>query len=209
LKQAGDNLRVSERYLVNHDSFYSLICLREALICLTAAHIMKHGLIPSFRPKELSLKLRLIKDKEKDLSAVFDLVNDVASLDYNIVDGLRLRLKEFVDAEWGTKWLGPRTELENAKSCVRRRDLIGAILSLRYSAYWLGFHILNKRGITHKKAEICNGENHVGMISSLATVVEPFFRFYKELQFAEKWDSKQVESAVGRTRTVLDNWQNR
>lgn len=206
VNQAEDNVHASERYLVKNVPFDSLICLREALTCLSAAYIMKYDLIPSFRPKELSLKLHVIKDKEKNLSAVFDLVNDAAALDYNLVEGLLVRLKEFVDAEWGTKRLGPRTELENAKSCLRKRDFIGSLLSLRYSAYWLGFHILNKRGIK-TKAEICNGENHVDMINRLATAVQSFYEFYKQLQFAEKWDLKQVETAISQTRAILDNWQ--
>jgi len=203
--QAEDNLRASERYLVKSDTFNSLICLREALTCLSAAHIMKHDLIPSFRPKELSLKLRLIKDKERNLLTVFDLVNDSSLLDYNQVEGLLLRLKELVDKEWGTIRLGPRTEFENAKSCLRKRDLIGALLSLRYSAYWLGFHILNKRGIK-VKAEICNGENHVEMLTRLATSSESFYDFYRQLQFAEKWDLKQVENAIGQTKAVVNEW---
>jgi len=200
--QAEDNLRSSERYLATQDTLASLICLREALTCLSAAYIMNHGLLPSFRPKELSLKLQLIKDKEKNLASVFDLVNDAAALDYNLVEGLLLRLKEFVDSEWGAKRLGPRTELENAKSCLRKGNLIGSILSLRYSAYWLGFHILNRRG-AKLKVEICNGENHVDMIQRLATDAKPFFQFYKNLHLAEKWDAKQLEVAISKTREVL------
>lgn len=204
--QAEDNLRYSESYLVKDNPFYSLICLREALTCLSAAYIMKHCLIPSFRPKELGVKLRLIKDKERNLLTVFDLVNDAVALDHNLVESLGLRLKEFVDTEWGKTRLGPRTELENAKSCLRKRDLISALLSLRYSAYWLGFHIFNK-GEAKLKAEICNGQNHVDMINRVATANNSFYEFYKQLQFAEKWDSKKVETATSQIREVLDDWR--
>jgi predicted nucleotidyltransferase len=206
LKQARDNLRSSERYLDKQNPFASLICLREATTCLSAAYIMKHELIPSFRPKELSVKLELIKDKEKDLSAAFDLVNDAAVLDYNSVEGLLFRLKEFVDTEWGPKRMGPRTELENARGCLQKRNLVEAILSLRYSAYWLGFHILNKRG-AKQKAEICNGTNHVEMMNHLAATSPPFYEFYKQLQFTERWSAQQVEATINQVRTVLGNWQ--
>jgi len=206
IDQAVNNMRASERYLAKQNSFYSLICLREALTCLSAAHIMKHELIPSFRPKELSQKLDLIKDKETNLAKIFSQVNDADALDYNIVESLLLRLKEFVDAEWGTRRLGPRTELENARSCLNKRNLIGTVLSLRYSAYWLGFHILNKRG-AKLKAEICNGENHVDMANRLITGLESFYEFYKHLHLAEKWNPKQVETAIGQIQTVLDEWK--
>jgi len=207
IKQAEDNLLSSEGYLTKKNSFYSLICLREALTCLSAAHIMKNDLIPSFRPKELSLKLRQIMNKEKNLLDVFDLVNDADALNYNLVEDLQLRLKEFVDTEWGTKRLGPRTELENAKSCLRKRDFIGAMLSLRYSAYWLGFHIINKQQGVKLKAEICNGENHAEMINQVATASRSFYEFYKQLQFAEKWDLKKLETTLSQARAVLDFWQ--
>src|SRR3990170_978852 len=70
-KQAESNLHVSERFLVEQKLFEALICLREALTCLSAAHVMKYGLIPSFRPKEISSKLRLINDEENSLVSVF------------------------------------------------------------------------------------------------------------------------------------------
>jgi predicted nucleotidyltransferase len=205
-KEAESNLHVSERFLVEQKPFEALICLREALTCLSAAHVMRHGLIPSFRPKEISSKLHLINDKENSLVSVFDLVNDSAELNYNLVEGLLHRLKEFVDAEWGMKQIGPRTEFENARSCLLRKDFLGAMLSLRYSAYWLGFHIINKRS-AKLKAEICSGENHVEMVNQLVTAQRSFYDFYKQLQFVEKWDSGQVEVAINGTKKVLDDWR--
>lgn len=204
IKQAQDNVVAAQRHLANHDAFASLICLREALTCLSAAHVMKRGLNPSFRPKDLSERLDLIKDEKEQLSVAYELVNDAAALDRNTVEGLFLKLKEFVDSEWSAKRLGPRSELENAKSCMNKRNLLGALLSLRYCAYWLGFHIINKS--EHKlKTEICNGENHVQMTKRLAQVSEPFYSFYKQLNFAEKWDTSQVEAAINQTQAILDN----
>ena len=207
IKQAQDNVAVAKRHLANKDAFASLICLREALTCLSAARIMKHGLNPSFRPKDLSERLNLVKDREKQLSAAYEFVNDSAALDRNLVEGLFLKLKEFVDSEWGTRRLGPRSELENAKSCMHKRNLLGALLSLRYCAYWLGYHIINK---TERKlpTEICNGENHVEMTKRLAQVSEPFLTFYKQLNFAEKWNTPQVEAAISQTQAMLDNRSN-
>lgn len=205
LKQAKDNLDAVQRHLTEPLSLSSLICLREALICLSAAHVMKHGLIPSFRPKDLSQKLILIKDKEKNLLDVFELANDAGNLDYNTVEALMIRLREFIDSEWGAKRLGPRSELENAKICLNKRNLVGAMLSLRYSAYWLGFHIVNKRD-NKIPAEICNGENHVKMMNQLKQASESFYEFYKQLNFADKWSTKQVEDAVSQTQKVLDDW---
>ncbi len=205
LKQAQDNLAAAKRYMANNDSFASLICLREALACLSAAHIMNHDLNPSFRPKDLSQRLDLIKDKEKQLSEAYEHANDATTLDRNLVEGLFLKLKECVDSEWGAKRLGPRSELENAKSCVNKRNLLGALLSLRYCAYWLGYHIINKT--EHKlKTEICIGENHVQMTKRLAQVSEPFYSFYKQLNFAEKWNRLQVEAAISQTQAILNNW---
>jgi predicted nucleotidyltransferase len=204
LKQAQDNLAAAKRYMANNDSFASLICLREALTCLSAAHVMKHDLNPSFRPKDLSQRLDFIKDKEKQLSEAYENANDATALDRNLVEGLFLKLKEFVDSEWGTKRMGPRSELENAKSCLNKRNLLGALLSLRYCAYWLGYHIINKT--EHKlPTEICNGENHVQMTKRLAQVSEPFYSFYKQLNFAERWNTPQVEAAINQTQAILDN----
>jgi hypothetical protein len=204
LKQAQDNVAAAKRHLANHDPFASMICLREALTCLSAAHVMKHDLNPSFRPKDLSQRLNLIKDKEKQLSAAYESVNDAAALDRNLVEGLFIRLKEFVDSEWGAKRLGPRSELENARSCMNKRNLLGALLSLRYCAYWLGFHVINKSE-RKLKTEICNGENHVQMTSRLAQVSEPFYSFYKQLNFAEEWNTPQVEAALNQAQAILDN----
>jgi len=208
VKQAKTNLEAAQKHTTKRDIFYSLICLREALTCLSAAYIMKRGLIPSFRPKDLSQKLDLIKDKEKNLSSVFELVNDVDDLDYNSAEGLLVRLKEFVDSEWGAKRLGPRSEFENARSCLLKRNLVGALLSLRYSAYWLGFHIINKRE-NKIKAEICSGENHVSMVKSLARVSESFYEFYKQLHFVPKWNAHQMEAAMIQTQAVLDDLRKR
>jgi hypothetical protein len=207
LKQARDNVAVAKRHLSNHDPFASLICLREALTCLSAAHVMKHDLNPSFRPKDLSQRLNLVKDKEEQLSAAYEHVNDATALDRNLVEGLFLKLKEFVDSEWGAKRLGPRSELENAKSCMNKRNLLGALLSLRYCAYWLGYHIINRTEYK-LKTEICNAENHVQMTKRLAQVSEPFHLFYKQLNFAEKWNAPQVEAALSQTQAVLDNRSN-
>jgi len=204
LKQAQDNIGAAQGYLARSDAFYSLICLREALTCLSAAFVMKHGLIPSFRPKDLTQKLDLIKDKEKNLSTVFALVNDVDSLDYNLVEGLLVRLKEFVDSEWGAKRLGPRSEFENARSCLLKRNLAGALLSLRYSAYWLGFHVVKKTE-NKIKAEICNGGNHVNMVKALSRVSESFCGFYGQLHFTEKWNTQQVENARNQIQAILDH----
>ncbi len=204
VKQAKTNLEAAQKHSSKRDIFYSLICLREALTCLSAAYIMKHGLIPSFRPKDLSQKLDLIKDEEKSLLATFKLVNDVEGLDYNLTEGLLVRLKEFVDSEWGAKRLGPRSEFENARNCLLKRNLVGALLSLRYSAYWLGFHVINKRE-DKIRAEICSSENHVSMIRSLASVSESFYELYKQLHFAQKWDVHRVEAAMIQVQAVLDD----
>jgi predicted nucleotidyltransferase len=201
LKQTEDNVRAAQRYLAKQDTFSSLICSREALTCLSAAYIMRHDLIPSFRPKDLSQKISLIRDREKALAAVYESVNDAAYADYNAVEGLYVKLKEFIDLEWGVKRIGPRSELENARSCLNKRNLIGALLSLRYSAYWLGFHLLNKRG-KKMPAEICNGENHVRMVSQLSKTSEPFREFYEQLHFAEKWGQQELERAINQTREL-------
>jgi predicted nucleotidyltransferase len=204
IRQAKDNIDRARRHLVGRKSFDSLICLREGLTCLSAARLMKYDLIPSFRPKALSQRLCLIKDKEKQLSAAYEFVNDAVELDHSSVEGLFVRLKQFVDSEWGPRRLGPRSELENARSCMAKRNLVGALLSLRYSAYWLGFHIINKS--EHKlEAEICNGENHVKMASRLMQASEPFHEFYKQLHFAQKWGLQQVEAAIDQAETLLGN----
>ena len=204
IRQAKDNMDRARRHLAERKSFDSLICLREGLTCLSAARLMEHALIPSFRPKDLSQKLYLIKSKEKQLSAVYESVNDAVALDHNSVEGLFVRLKQFVDSEWGAKRLGPRSELENARSCMNNRNLVGALLSLRYSAYWLGFHIINKSE-GKLEAEICNGENHVKMASRLMQLSEPFHEFYKQLHFAQKWNQQQVEAALSQAEALLDN----
>jgi hypothetical protein len=167
---------------------------------------MRHDLIPSFRPKDLSQKIGLIRDREKALAAVYESVNDAAYADYNAVEGLYVRLKEFIDSEWGVRRIGPRSELENARSCLNKRNLVGALLSLRYSAYWLGFHILNKRG-QKMQAEIGNGENHVRMLSQLSNTSESFREFYEQLQFAEKWGQRELERAINQTQELLNDFK--
>ena len=205
VEQAKDNVAAAKRYLNKRDPFHSLICLREALTCLSAAYIMKHGLIPSFRPKDLSQKLVLIRDKETELASAYEHVNNTINLDYNLVEGLFVGLKEFIDSEWGARRLGPRSELENARSCLNKNNLIGAMLSLRYSAYWLGFHIINRRE-TKLRAEICNGENHVKMLDHLKKASEPFYEFYQRLQFTDKWNLQNTDSALHQIQAVILRW---
>jgi hypothetical protein len=204
IRQAKDNADRARLHLAECKSFDSLICLREGLTCLLAARLMKHNLVPSFRPKDLSQRFYHIRDKEKQLSDAYESVNDIVALDHNLVEGLFVGLKQSVDSEWGQRRIGPRSELENASSCMNKRDLAGALLSLRYSAYWLGFHIINKS--EHKMdAEICNGENHVKMVRGLTQVSESFLEFYKQLHFAQKWNQQQVEAAVNQTEALLDS----
>jgi hypothetical protein len=47
----------------------------------------------------------------------------------------------------------------------------------------------------------------VEMINQLATAQRPFYDFYKQLQFVEKWNSLQVEAAINGTKKVLDDWR--
>ena len=202
LRQAEGNLRSARRYLTKGDSFASLICLREALMCLSAAIVMKHGLIPSFRPKDMSQKFSLIEDAETKLKAAYEFVNDAADLNHNLVENFFFRLKEFVDSEWGSRHLGPRSELENARSCLNKKDLVGAMLSLRYSAYWLGYHILNKRGHV-LEAEICNGDNHVKMVNQLSKASESFHEFYNQLHFSQKWDQQKLQTSIDQIQDQL------
>lgn len=204
IKQAKDNVERARRHLAEHKIFDSLICLREGLTCLSAARLMKYDLIPSFRPKDLSQRLDSIRDKEKKLLTTYECVNDAVGLDHNSVESIFLRLKQFVDSEWGPRRIGPRSELENARSCLNKRNLVGALLSLRYSAYWLGFHIINKSEYKFE-AEICNGENHVIMTSRLMQASEPFHEFYKQLYFVQKWNQQQVEAAINQTEALLDS----
>jgi hypothetical protein len=54
------------------------------------------------------------------------------------------------------------------------------------------------------QAEICNGENHVRMVSQLSNIAEPFREFYEQLQFAEKWSQQELEGAINQTQGLLD-----
>jgi hypothetical protein len=52
------------------------------------------------------------------------------------------------------------------------------------------------------QAEICNGENHVRMVSQLSNIAEPFREFYEQLHFAEKWGQQELERAINQTREL-------
>lgn len=200
--QAKENLQFSEKCLTRRDSFASILSLRESMTCLAAAHLMKHNLIPSFRPKELCAKIRLVQVKENTLWNLFNSINDTATTNFEFVEGFLASLSSFVDAEWGKEHRGPRTELENAYGCLRKQDLAGALLSVRYAAYWLGFHILNKRDIK-LKAKICNAENHVAMAKKLANVMPVFYDFCQELHFVKQWNMQRLKDAQKQTQTIL------
>ncbi len=200
--QVKENLQVSERCLARRDLFASLLCLRECMTCLVAAHLMKHNLIPSFRPKELCSKIRPIQAKENALWSLFNFVSDTTTINFELVRGFLASLNSFVDTEWGKEHRGPRTELENAYGCLRKQDLTGAMLSGRYAAYWLGFHILRKRDI-ELKPKICNAENHVEMAKKLAPVMPVFYNFYQKLHFIKQWSMQRLEDAQNQTRAIL------
>ncbi len=200
--QAEENLQVSEEHLARQDLFASLLSLRESVTCLAAAHLMKHNLIPSFRPKELCAKLRLIQAKEKTLWSLFNLINNTSNLNFELVKGHLAPLGSFIDTEWGKDIRGPRTELKSAYGCLRKRDLIGAILSARLGAYWLGFRILRNRNI-ELKPKICNAENHVEMMENIASALPVFCDFYKELHLLRQWNMKRLKDARDQMQEIL------
>lgn len=200
--QARENLQVSEKCLARRDLFASLLCLRESMTCLAAAHLMKHNLIPSFRPKDLCAKIRLIQAKENTLWNLFNFVSGTATINLELVEGFLASLSSFVDTEWGEEHRGPRSELENAYGCLRKQDLTGAMLSARYAAYWLGFHILRKRDIK-LKTKICNAENHVEMVKKLARVMPVFYNFYQELHLIKQWNMQRLKDTQNQTQTIL------
>ena len=202
LNQALDNLQASTTYATRPDLFASLLCLRESMTCLAAAHIMKHNLIPSFRPKELWTKLNLLQTKENAVWNLFNFINDTSTINSRRVNQLLKPLSSFIDVEWGKEDRGTRTELENAYGCLRKQDYAGALLSGRYSAYWLGFHIINKQD-DKLKAKICNGENHIKMMKKLGPIKPSFYSFYKKLHFVEHWTMKKLKDAHNQTHTVL------
>ena len=200
--QAKENLQVSEKFLARRDLFASLLCLRESMTCLAAAHLMEHNLIPSFRPKELCAKIRLIQAEEDTLWNLFNLISDTATINFKLVRRFLTSLSSFVDTEWGKEHRGPRTELENAYGCLRKQDLTGAMLSARYAAYWLGFRILRKRDIK-LKTKICNAENHLEMVKKLAPVMPVFYNFYQELHLIKKWNMQRLKDAQNQTQAIL------
>jgi hypothetical protein len=200
--QAKENLRVSEKCLARQDLFGSLLSLRESMTCLAVAHLMKHNLIPSFRPKELCAKIRLIQTREEALWNLFNFISDTATINFELVEDFLASLSGFIHTEWGEEHRGPRTELENAYGCLRKHDLAGALLSARYAAYWLGFHILRKRDVK-LKAKICNAENHVEMVKKLASAMSVFYDFYQELHLVKHWNMQRLKDAQNQTNAVL------
>jgi len=200
--QAEENLQTSRTHLAKQDLFASLLCLRESMTCLAAAHIMKHNLIPSFRPKELYTKLRLIQTKENTLWNLFNFINDIPIINSKIIEGLLKPLDRFINVKWGKERKGPRTELENAYGCLRKHDLAGALLSARYAAYWLGFHVLRKQDVK-LKAKICDAENHIEMTKKLAPVAPSFYNFYQKLHFIDRWNIKRLKNTQNQTQIIL------
>lgn len=200
--QAEENLQFSEKCLARRDLFPSLLSLRESVTCLAAAYLMKHDLIPSFRPKDLCAKILLIQTKENTLWNLFNLINDTATINFTHIEGLLASLHNLIDAEWGKEHRGPRTELENAYGCLRKQDLAGTILSARYAAYWLGFHILKKRDI-RLKPRICIAENHVEMVRKMGPVMPAFCRLYRKLHLAKQLNMQRLEDAQNQTRAIL------
>ncbi len=200
--QAKENMQISEKHLSGLDLFASLLSVRESMTCLAAAHLMKLNLIPSFRPKELCAKLRLIKAEKKTLWSLFNFVNDTATLSSKLVKGYLAPLGNFIDAEWGKDIRGPRTELKSAYGCLRKQDLTGAILSARLGAYWIGFRILHNRNIK-LKTKICNAENHVEMMKNLASAMPVFYNFYKELHLVKQWNKQRLKDAQNQMQEIM------
>lgn len=202
--KAKENLQASEPYLAKQDLFSSLLCLRESMTCLAAAHIMKLNLIPSFRPKELCAKLHMIQTEENILWNLFNFINGIKTINSKRVKELLKPLDDFIDVEWGKVHRGPRTELENAYGCLRKQDLAGALLSARYAAYWLGFHILHKQDVK-LRAKICDAENHIEMAIKLSLVKPFFYSFYQRLHFINQWSMKRLKNAQNQIQMVLSN----
>jgi hypothetical protein len=46
------------------------------------------------------------------------------------------------------------------------------------------------------------------MTKRLAQVSEPFYSFYRQLNFAEKWNMPHAEEALSQIQAILDNKPN-
>jgi len=202
-KQARENLQASQNHIVRGDLFSSLLSLRESMTCIASVYLMKHNLIPSFRPKDLHARLQLIQEKEKTLLNSFNLVNNMVGIRLEPVKALVETLSNFIEGEWGGARRGPRTELENALGCLHRQDPAGALLSARYAAYWLGFHILAKRDID-LRARICNAENHIEMVKKIALVTQPFYEYYRDLHWVREWNVDLLRDALESAMRLLE-----
>lgn len=197
-----ENLRISKNFSSKGKLLLALVAFREANTCLAAAKLMKENLLPSFRAKDLCRNLMEIQDKEKKLLELFSEINDIPINRSRELDENFKRLTKFVDEIWGQEQRGPRTELNNVNNCLLKQDISGAWLSIRYTAYWLGYTIVNRR---EKRivTKLCDADNHTKMIQMLESEDPTFFQFYEKIHSIDKWNLEKLESIQNRFEKLL------
>ena len=186
-----------------NDILNSLLALRDAYVCLAAAVLMIENEAPSIRPKDLYPKLKNLKKHLNGLIWSFKWINDLEVVRENLLKNLLDELLSWLNNEWGDEERGARSEYKNAIKSFLNEDLETALLSARYSAYWLGFRTLRNRGLK-LKVKLYNANNHLTMIRELRSRAQKYHEFYKRIHILKLWSLKQLKKAIQNAEKFID-----
>lgn len=163
------NLDIAEREI---DVFRKVLALRDATYIYAISYIMSRNLVPSFRPKDIVTKVRLIKNR--DLKDIFYRIQGIESLDKVDLSRVVNSVDKFI-SQYNSR--GALVELRNAKKSLCKDDLESCMLSLRNSIKYLSYKLIYRRF----NYDFFNASSHLKMIDMLRQRYSKVYRFYKNI----------------------------
>ena len=200
VRKAEGCLRVARNAYGQKKPFEGVIALRDCCYNLANAWIMARNGVPSVRPKDIYREVKCARFKK-----LFDKVQGLEGITRTQVKDLLDELKDLLDEVWKEP-RGARTEYRNAVKSLARGELCVAVLSARYSAFYVGHRILRlERGEVPIRPY--DAESHLRMLEILNKLKRgDFIKIYRRLHGAERIDLKYLDESIRLIHRALDNF---
>ncbi len=188
MDRSYDAMFLLKEVLAKKEEFNTLLCLRDIIALLVCICLMKHDLIPAWTPKDpLSTLLPLKKKRHREFVDFYILVNGLDEVNLASFPELLDELDKMIKQECGREETLALESYENARICLMKGEIYGAVLSARNSGQLLGLHILKKRGI-RLELNWPDPYVHLEMVNECRAVVPFFNDWYKRIHDYTKYN---------------------
>jgi len=181
MDRAEDAMLLLREVLARKEEFNILFCLRDMVALLACIYLMKHDMIPVWTPKDLlSTLLPLKKEGHQEFVDFYMLVNGLNEVKITSFRELLNELYKMIKEECGREETLALESYENARICLIKGNIYGAVLSARNSGQLLGLHILEKRDI---KLELNWPDPyvHLEMVNKCRIIAPFFYEWYEKI----------------------------